>query len=215
MIGPSVETSDEGLIRWINESYMMLVDEIHRVNPDYFQKASTTSTVADQQEYLLPTDFGKAVMINVNYGGGWQRALPMNNIGDVPIHAKGVSSQQGFSNAEPYYYLSGDYIGFMPIPTESNADYIKMWYTYDPDEMTGDNDVPDLPSKYHHIIKYAAYANYLDQDDEHVAAERMRQRFDMLAFRMVEQLASREVDQPKSVQIVTNQDMYLTDDWGL
>ncbi len=215
MIGPSVEVDDAGLTRWLNESYMMMVDEIHRANPDFFAKSSTASTIEDQQEYSLPTSLDKIISVNINYGGGWQRATPLENIGDIPIHALGTTSQQGFSTSEPRYYIFGDYVGFMPIPTATTASYIKIWYTYQPDEMSDDGDTPDIPSRYHHIIKYNAYANYLDQDDEHVAAERMRQRSDLLTFRMIEQISEREVDQPKSVQIVTNQDMYSSDEWGI
>ena len=212
MIGPGCEVDDTGLLRWVNDAYLTICDEISKEVPDYFVKTSTTSTVADQQEYVLPTDFDKAIMVNIAYdGSSWQRAYPLQNIGIVPVHARGTSSSNGFSEGDPAYYLFGEVIGFAPIPSENQTDNIKMWYTYVPDELTS-SDTPAIPTKYQHIIKYGAYANYLDLDDEHVAAERMRKNFDLKVFNMIEQLSQRQVDAPKSVVINTNIDLYYGDE---
>jgi len=207
IIGPGVETDDSGLLTWTNESYLYICDEIVKVLPDFFTKVVTTPTVANQQEYGLPSDFDKALMVNISYNSvDWHRGLPMPNIGFIPVHASGNS--EGFSESEPHYYLSGNYIGFMPIPTTNGTiNNIKFWYVYNPAELAS-ADTPAIPNKYQHIIKYGAYANYLDQDDEHVAAERVRKQYDQRIYNMVEQLEMRQVDESKSVVIVQNQDMY-------
>lgn len=209
MIGPAIEVDDSGLARWVNDAYMQMIDEIIKVNPDFFTKAQTANTVANQQEYELPSDFEKALMVNIQIDNEWKRVLPMPNINFIPTHAKGTSSNQDFSWADPYYYIIGDNIGFMPIPDESGTNNIKLWYVYTPSELDDDTDTPAIPSRYHHIIKYGAYANYLDQDDEYVAAERMRMRFDSLVLRMIENIMDRQVDEPKSVEITQNRDLYI------
>lgn len=212
IIGPGVETDDSGLLTWINESYLYMCDEIVKVLPDFFTKVSVTPTVANQQEYQLPTDFDKALMVNISYNSAdWQRCHPLPNINFIPVHATGTASSQGFSESEPYFYLSGNYIGFMPIPSLAGTiNNIKLWYVYNPAELAS-SDTPAIPNKYQHIIKYGAYANYLDQDDEHVAAERVRKQYDQRIYNMVEQLEIRQQDEPKSVEIVQNQSMYLDD----
>lgn len=209
MIGTGCEVSDGLLSTWVNDYYMQIVDEIIKVNPDYFVKSSTTSTVLGQQEYDLPDDFEKVVMVNIQIDGVWKRVLPMGNadIRHIPTHSDTTSSQ-GFSTAEPRYYIIGDNIGIMPIPDETTASALKVWYSYTPTELSSDSDEPAFPSKYHYFIKYGAYANYLDQDDEHVAAERMRQRFDGLVSRMMENMQDKQVDEVKSVEISQNTDMY-------
>lgn len=213
MIGPSSEVSDAGLAVWVDDAYGQIIDEIIKVNPDYFTKGSTSSTINGQQEYSLPSDFEKMVMVNLQIDGTWKRVMPMGNadIRFIPRNAD-TSSNQGFSTAEPQYYIYGNStIGFMPIPDETTSNNIKIWYQYTPSLLTADSSTPDIPDRYHHIIKFGAYANYLDQDDEHVAAERMRQRFDEKIRKMIENMMDRQVDEVKSVEIVQNRDMYVDD----
>lgn len=212
MIGPGVEVQDTGLSTWINDAYMQLVDEIIKVNPDYFVKSSTTSTVADQQEYDLPSDWEKIIMVNMQIDGTWKRVLPMGDadIRHIPTHSNTTSSQ-GFSNADPQYYIIGDNLGIMPIPDTTLAGALKIWYSYTPTELTTDQTEPAVPARYHHILKYGAYANYLDQDEEHVAAEMMRRRFDALVQRAIENLQDKQTDEVKSVTITQNADMYSDD----
>lgn len=206
LIGPGIETNDVGLLAWVNESYLYICDEIVKVLPDFFTKVVATPTVADQQEYELPDDFDKMIMLNVAYNStDWYRALPLPNIGFIQVHA---SSTIQHSQSDPRYYISGNYLGLSPIPTDAGTiNNIKMWYVYNPAELES-SDTPSIPTKYQSIIKYGAYANYLDQDDEHVAAERVRNYYDQRIYKMIEQLEVRQIDEPKSVEIVQNQDMY-------
>jgi hypothetical protein len=212
MIGVGCEVGDGLLGTWVNDYYMQVVDEIIKVNPDYFVKSSTTSLVANQQEYDLPDDFEKIVMVNMQIDGVWKRVLPMGNadIRHIAVHTD-TTSNQGFSTADPRYYIIGDNVGIMPIPDGTTASALKVWYSYTPDELSSDSSEPAFPSKYHFMIKYGAYANYLDQDDEHVAAERMRQRFDVLVSRMMENIQDKQVDEVRSVEISQNTDMYSDD----
>lgn len=207
MIGPGIEVDDGGLTVWINDAYMHVIDEIQKVNPDYFTKSASTDLVAEQQEYDLPEDYDRVTMVNVKYDGAWQRALPFDAINSVPVISRS-DSLQGFTRDKPYYYIVGDNIGFMPIPGETVTNGLKLWYVYTPTELENDADEPAIPRKYHHILKYGAYANYLDQDDEHVAAERLRQRFDDRVNLMVESISQNQVDDPKSVLVTSGLDLY-------
>lgn len=211
MIGPGVEVDNSGLLTWLNDAYLYMVDEITKNNPDYFTKSSVTNIVADQQEYDLPTDFDKALMVNIKLNDTWFKALPFHNINSVPIHSR-TDSTQGFTSSAPHYYIIGDNIGFMPIPETAVTGGIKVWYVYTPSELSADSDEPAFSKKFHHIIKYGAYANYLDQDDEHVAAENMRRRFEKRVTDMVESMNENQIDEPKSVQITNSADVYYDDE---
>lgn len=210
MIGPGVEVDNTGLLTWINDAYMYMVDEISKNNPDYFTQSATTSTVLGQQEYDLPADFDKVLMVNLQVNGIWYRALPVPTINNIPVLSR-ENSSQGYTISQPYYYVIGDNIGFLPIPQETTTDNVKLWYTYTPAELTEDSGEPAFSKKFHHIIKFGAYANYLDQDDEHVAAENMRRRFEDRVTKMVESMNENQIDEPKSVVITHGSDIYYDD----
>lgn len=52
MIGPGVEVDNTGLLTWLNDAYLYMVDEISKNNPEFFTKSSVANTIADQQEVL-------------------------------------------------------------------------------------------------------------------------------------------------------------------
>lgn len=212
LIGPGCEVSDGQLATWVNDYYMMMIDEISKVNPDYFYKSATTNVIANTREYQLPTDCEKIIMVNIKTDDTWQRALPMGNadIRFVGVHSA-TNNANGFTSADPRYYIIGDNIGIMPIPDDSVSSGLKVWYTYTPSIMDEDSDIPAIPIKYHYMIKYGAYANYLDEDDEHAAAEKQRQRLDKRIEQMIESVQDKQVDEVRSVEISQNTDMYSDD----
>ncbi len=206
MIGPGVAVDGAGLAMFVNDAYLYMVDCLTAANPDYFTKAATAPTLNNQQQYDLPDDFKKALMVNVRQNGVWARCLPLPNITDVPIVSR-TDSNQGYDVSNPYFYIVGDQIGFMPIPTDS-AGVLKLWYVFDPVELTSDNSKPAIPTTYHHSIKYGAYANYLDQDDQHGAADSMRNRFQQRIEKMIETMYENQAEESKTIKILNDPDIY-------
>lgn len=208
LIGKGHDLSDSEIITWINDAYMQMVDEIIKVNPDYFNKSVTTASYNGQREYVLPDDFVKITNVNIKHAGEWVRVLPMGNADKrfIPIIAE--TEDQGFLWSEPKYYVNGGRLGIMPIPDETTTDAIEIWYTYTPTTLDLDTDEPAIPEQYHRYIKYCAYANWLDRDDEHVSAERARNRFDGLVARMVETLSNQQEDEVRRVERSENLDLY-------
>lgn len=212
MIGPAgkgTEVQDPALNVWLNDAYTETIALIADTLPDYFTKEQTASTIADQQEYAFPSDMEKVVSVSITYDGtNWFRALPLNNLGQSDIQQSAV---QNFDVSQPYYYIYKNRIGFEPTPTVTLSNAIKVWYAYQPAELAEDGDEPDLPRRIQGILKFSAYANYLDQNDEHAAAERMRQRFDVKLERLVDQL-SQQVDMPRTVEISEDdQGLFISD----
>lgn len=210
-IGPGPEVTGQGLINWINESYLYIVDEIQKVNPNYFNKRRYTDLNEGQREYDLPEDADEITMVNVYMGGKWQRALPLQDgINQVPVY-NDTTNTQGFSEAEPRYYIRDRKIGILPSPTSTVDDGLEIWHVYDPEEMTADTDEPAIPKKYHYGIKRGAYANYLDEDDQHGAAVNVRAQFESWVERVVESLTSDQTDESKSILITNGLDLYEDD----
>ena len=212
MISPANPVSDDTLKQWIYDAWAQMVDEVVRVVPDYFTANDTQNLTANTQEYDLPDDFEKVIMVNMAYDGStWQRALPMPHQGHIPVQAR-TDSNQGFTQRSPQYYLFGSHadtkIGFMPIPDATVSDALNVWYVQSPTIELGDNDSPAVPVRYHRALKYWAFAVFLDQQDQHAAAERMRNRFTDMVDRMAENIQDQQIDEPRSVTITQNRDLY-------
>lgn len=208
LIGDGVAVDDSGLNTWVNDAYGQIVDRIIEIVPDYYYKKYQFATIESQQEYEMPEDFEVPSTINWNVDGTEQKVWPMADANMRMIPIKEKDTPQGWTNATPGYYLLGRMtLGLMPVP-QNTGETVTVYYQYSPAELIEDDDLPDFPTRYHHIIKFLAYANYLDQDDEHAAAERMRQRFDFMVERMMDNISTRQTDQPKSVVITQNADLY-------
>lgn len=215
MIGPAgkgSEVSDSGITVWLNDAKNRVADAIIDTIPDYFNKKVTASSIASQGEYGLPSDFEKITLVSVSYDGTtYVRALPLNNIGQAQDVQQNASTI--FTVDSPFYYLSGDLIGFQPVFSSTLSDNIRVWYSYYPADMVEDTDEPDIPKKFHPLLKYWAYGNYLDQNDEHAAAERMRIRFDDMVEKAVQQMSDRQVDMPRTVEIGNDTQGLYVNDW--
>lgn len=214
MIGPAgkgSEVDDPSITVWLNDAIDIVMSSIIDTIPDYFTKLQKASFTASEEEYDLPAKFEKAVLVSVTYDGtNWVRALPLNNISQaLDIQQTGSSN---FDVSQPYYYIYKDKIGFQPTPSSTISNSIKLWYAYEPTRLSEDSDEPDLPNRFQSILKYWAYANYLDQNDEHAAAERMRQRFDVMLEKLVVQLSDQQVDMPRTVEVWDDdQGLYIGD----
>jgi len=205
MIGPGPEVDDSGLTTWLNDAYLYACDKIAQVNADFFTLSSTASLITNQAEYELPSDFERVLMAEVQVAGVWRRALPIDNIGILPVSEN--TDTLTLNPGEYRYYLYGGKIGLRPL-SFTTGDSIKLWYVYTPAELSADSDAPAFPKKYHHLLKYGAYSNYLDEDDQHAAAEAMRNRFDRRLDSMIESMVDNQVDEPKSVVVTSGYDLY-------
>lgn len=209
MIGPAgkgSEVSDTGIGIWLQEAYEDVVDEINRVAPTYFTKVVTTSLIINQKEYALPTDFVKMTQVEIDYltDGNWVKAAPLPNIGQMPTYSR---TDSGYSTATPVYYLQGSKIGLQPIPAQSGDNNMKIIYSYLIPELSGSTQ-PSIPRGLQRKLKYLAYANYLDQNDEHVAAERMRVRFEVSIQKFMDNFIINSEDGSQSVLVTHGSDFY-------
>ena len=160
LIGPGLDISNDNLATWINEGYASMCDALAVANPDYFTKSATADLATGIQEYDLPSDFERVLMVNVAYDGtNWVRCRPLENVGSIPAIMQ-TANGQGANTADPFYYILGGNIGLLPIPTASGNENLKLWYVYTPAALTDSSDSPVLPAKYHPLIKYSADANF-------------------------------------------------------
>lgn len=211
-IGRGNPMTDPQLLVWINEAYMYVCDAISKANPDYFSRSSLAQTVAGYNEYVLPDDYDGMLLVNINYGDGFVQAKPLQNIGLTGALAR-TGTDHGYSTGDPVYYLTNNDIGFLPIPSLTLTNAIKIWHKFIPDELSDSNESPAIPKKFHHILVVGAYSNFLHEDDQHAAGEAMWDRFERRVADLVESTSDTNLDSPKSIVVTDNQDLYFDDEY--
>lgn len=195
-IGPSCEVSDQDLLLWLQEAFYHVVDKVHERVPDFYSDVKTTSTLTRVQEYMIPDNFEKILKVNLNNGRGFEECKPIDRFDDIPNLGQEFGDQGYYGNNK--YYIRNGAIGLYPIPEANGDNNLQIWYAYSPE--FNDTELKKLPPKFHAIMKYGAYSNYLDQDDQHSAALQQRQLFEKLVEDYVISLADRQVDEPTFIK---------------
>ena len=126
--------------RWYEKVITMILKAVDGWDFDDSNKTdfpiATTSLVANQQDYSLPTNLLKIKRVEVTYDGtNWYKAEPfdINETGNATSSALIASN---FTTSKPYYDIQGRSVLLYPIPTANSANGLKIWYVREPAEFT-------------------------------------------------------------------------------
>lgn len=158
-----VQITDEDITRWVNDGQKDIVTK----NEEVLEASSSTSTVAGQQEYSLPTNI--MILRSVSY-----RASA--TVSYNPLEGKSfqdfdnlISSWDGptYGNGWPQvYHVYGGVLKVWPVPDTNVTNGLKIYYSRVPVDVVNDGDQIDLPLPYHNaVVNYClAQAYELDED---------------------------------------------------
>lgn len=163
----------------INYGYHHLVSKIVEVYEEYYLTVAPTqySTVKDQQEYAISSNFIKIERVEINYkpsdsNSQALRAMPIK-LDDLPLNVGNTNlSGGGVFNAG--YYLIGSQsvqeVGFVPIPTEAGTNNISIWGIQAPSDLSaaGDSVIIPYPDLFAFIIAKLAAAYLLKKGQQAV-----------------------------------------------
>lgn len=153
------------------------------------KKSATITTVADQEQYDLPSDFHKAIQAKV---GSFMMEYAVENKLDK-LYATTADSGQ------PYYYYidseAGKY-GLYPIPSGVYSG--KLSYYAIPATMSADSDTPDIPELFHEAIVLGACYRVFDQMNDF----EMRTHYYALFRQMLNEIANDIATRQSSDQAV-------------
>lgn len=196
---------------WINVRYHQVYTAIINTFEDYYSTTTQANTVADQQEYSLPSDFYKLRRVEINYdtsqtSNAPQRALPINI--DSVRRDLGQTNLGVIIQHNPIYYIRGNTIGFIPIPDKGQTNAIKYWYVKTVSDMSADSDAPDIPyvDRYWVAIAMGAVADLLRFGQQDMtSADRFDLKFEVLVSKMQEELEDRIADESKFITDVMSE----------
>ena len=190
MVGSSfVADTATGLDAWINEAnqklHGMLVDAL---GEEYISSLSTTTTVAAQSDYTLPTGFYKLYGVDLSYHGV-MRALSRYE------RAERNAFREINAEALPRYSLVGGNLRLYPAPTGGLT--LNILYAPEATTLTAGGDSVNYPNGWERFIVIDAAIQALLKEESDVsalAAERAS------IIREIEQTKeSRDLANPKHV----------------
>jgi len=208
----SADWTDEELNALINARYHQVYSAVIATYDEYAElKVATTDIVAGQQEYETQLDFMKMRRVEIKYDPAATRFIRA-----YPVTVDAVRRDLGATDSgvavvsAPRYYMRGNIIGFLPIPTVDVEDGIKSWYYATVPDMVNNSDtiVLPYPDRDWLTICYGAVSDALNfGQQEPTIADQMERKFKAGIDMMQEYLEDRQADEYKGVIDATNEDL--------
>lgn len=216
----TADWTDAEVTREVNAKYLETYSAVVSVFEDYYSEKTTASTVADQQEYTLPTDLYKLRRVEINYditnsSTATRRALPVS-LDAVLRDLGGLNSITPYRS--PAYYLRGTKIGFLPIPNAAGTNAITYWYIKNISELSASSDAIDIPfpDRYGQLISLGAAGTLMRKgQQEEVASRQYLSDFAAGLERMKMELEDRIADDAKGITDTLGEDVdFSAPFWG-
>lgn len=148
------------LLVWINLAHRQVQMLLLQSGENYYMKPVETTTVANQSDYVLPSDFVVEHRLEyVQSGTGVnENRCPLEEI---------TTNQQDMINITSglpsNYYIKKDRVTLSPTP--DNAYTLRLYYSPMVSDLTSDSDVPDIPEQYmEYVAILGAYNGFIKDD---------------------------------------------------
>ena len=157
----SVQITDQDIIRWINDCQERIILE----NEGLMETTAKADTVQGVREYPVPADM--SVLRSLSYKGF---RLKYMSFAEFNEYIDGFAAQPGISPYGPgipeIFMIWNNTINLFPVPSETLAQSLYIYYMKHPVAVDSLADTPDVPVQYHiAIVDYVLKMAYeLDED---------------------------------------------------
>lgn len=158
------QIKDEDFIRWVNDAMREIA-----VNNDLLQVVASTPTVANQDQYDLPTNI--LTLRSVRYSGSKLKFLSPEESADL------IGSDSTTQGTPTHYSIFARKIDLYPAPDKSGTSDLQLYYTRQPNPVTAVADEPELPLQYHNRIAEYCLAQAYELDDNQESYKVKMQQF--------------------------------------
>lgn len=189
--------SDDELVSYINNSVAELHDLlVATYGPDYFVENYSFATIANQESYVLPSNFYKLKGVDALLSGNHYFSLRPFNFNE---RNKNQDTAWGLlSGPSIRYRLLGNTLRFTPAPEGSYQ--IRMWYIPLPTPLVLDTDIYNDINSYAEYVVVDAAIKMLQKEESDVQVL-MAQKMD-LRKRIENMAQNRDAEQPESISDV-------------
>lgn len=172
----AVQVTDADIVRWVNDAQRDCVMK----NETVLQTSSTTSAVANQQDYTLPTNLQILRTIRFKRTGDLSyyklEGMSMSEFDEYVDGWDGTA--YGASVPVVYTVYPSGTLKIFPVPAEASTNGIKIVYSRQPVDVVNDADSIDLPLSYHNAVVAYCLARAYELDEDWSAANNMGAEYD-------------------------------------
>lgn len=165
----SVQVTDADILRWINDAQRVIAQ-----NNRLLEVKGTLSTIANQQDYTLPT--GILRLISIRYSTIKLQGMSLQEFDELITNGQipGAAAATGDPN---YFCVFAGSISLFPIPSTSVVNGLTIFYHRIPADRVNDADVLDLPTIYHdRVVEFCLQQAY-ELDENFEASKEKQQQF--------------------------------------
>jgi len=146
--------------QWLNNAQIETQKLVVQAFEGHYRKCVETTTVVNQREYQLPSDFKKVSRLEYILSGTTFQTEDRARLQKV------TENQQDFFpdkvGTPVAYYFQGNKLILLPCPNE--AKILRLTYIYRVADMVNDGDEPDIPEDYHEYLAVLATLDGLYRD---------------------------------------------------
>lgn len=191
--------TDSVVNTWINLAQRQCQMQLLQAGENYYMRPVETLTVANQADYVLPSDFFVEHRLEVVLSG---TGVNENRQPLIPI----TTNQQDLftlSVGQPTnYFIKKDRVTLTPIP--DNEYTLRLYYSPLIVDLSSDSDVPDIPEQYmEYLCVLAAYNGFVKDDRAPASLSAKLMQFETLLKQMAE---DRTQDRSRQVVMTSNYD---------
>jgi hypothetical protein len=151
-------SSDIGI--YLNQSLLKVQRRLLKSHVGYYSTCVYTTTVVNQTQYSLPSDFLAMFDLWIVLSG----TAPDQELNHLePISLNQRHDYRSGSGTPTHFYLLKNSLNLVVAP--DTAWTMEMIYAHMAPEMSADSDTPDCPDQYHELIGLLAARRCLTVDD--------------------------------------------------
>lgn len=192
--------------RWINNAQQEAQKLILQSFESHFEKCVETTTVINQREYQLPSDFKKLVRLDLIVSGTTFATEDADQLSKITSSQQDLISVSKTGTPVSYFFKNNQII---LVPAPDAAKTLRMTYIYRLADMSNDSDESEIPIEYHEYLAVLATIDGLQKDGRDIGPMMAKkQGYETTIKRDAEQ---RNIDAPRTV-VQTMDDEYYGDD---
>lgn len=186
---------------FLNNAQREVQKQLIQAGEMYYLKIVETTTVANQQDYVLPSDFIKSHRLEIVLSG---TGVNEDKQTIAPITLNQQSLVANLTGTPTGYVMKKNKISLFPIPTQALT--LRLYYSSRVADMSTDNDLPDVPEDYHEYIAILAAIDGKIKDDGIPAnLQYKKEYYEKL---MKQSMDNRQSDQPRMI-VETSQEGFF------